>query len=37
MSFTNQETIETETAFIIYNEDNTQTEAYKNLTSEYYL
>lgn len=37
MSFTNQEIIETETAFIIYNEDNTQTEAYKNLTSEYYL
>lgn len=37
MSFTNQNVAETETEFIIYNEDNTQTEAYKNLTSEYYL
>lgn len=37
MSFINQNVAETETAFIIYNEDNTQTEGYKNLTSEYYL
>lgn len=37
MSFTNQNIAETESEFIIYNEDNTQTEAYKNLTSEYYL
>jgi tRNA1Val (adenine37-N6)-methyltransferase len=37
MSFINQNVAETETEFIIYNEDNTQTEAYKNLTSEYYL
>lgn len=37
MSFINQNVAETETEFIIYNEDNTQTEGYKNLTSEYYL
>lgn len=37
MSFSNQNIVETESVFIIYNEDNTQTEAYKNLTSEYYL
>lgn len=37
MSFTNQNVAESESEFIIYNEDNTQTEAYKNLTSEYYL
>ncbi len=37
MSFSNQNIAETESEFIIYNEDNTQTEAYKNLTSEYYL
>jgi len=37
MSFTNHHLAETESEFIIYNEDNTQTEAYKNLTSEYYL
>lgn len=37
MSFTNPELIETESEFIVYNEDNTQTEAYKNSTSEYYL
>jgi len=37
MSFITQNITETESEFIIYNEDNTQTEAYKNLTSEYYL
>jgi tRNA1Val (adenine37-N6)-methyltransferase len=37
MSFINQNVAETEIEFIIYNEDNTQTEAYQNLTSEYYL
>ncbi|MBJ7427642.1 MAG: methyltransferase [Bacteroidia bacterium] len=37
MSFITQNITETESEFIIYNEDNTQTEAYKNLTSDYYL
>lgn len=37
MEFSIQQTVEITEEFIVYNEDNSQTEAYKNLTAEFYL
>jgi tRNA1Val (adenine37-N6)-methyltransferase len=37
MEFSIQQTVEITEEFIVYNEDNSQTEAYKNLTVEFYL